>query len=143
MPGVMASLAGISPFPATLTIDGHHHNHHHCHAQPLSVMVVMIVTITRIVMVAEGYMPRRKGSFLAIFQCGRRQRGIALPSEWKPRFAGFAVCTPARVCVEFTPFESKTATHFQASAGELFARFQRQKSAKRPPCDLAEEKGLQ
>lgn len=39
--------------------------------------------------VAEG----KKGSFLARFQCGRRQRGIALPSDYKTRFAGFAVCT--------------------------------------------------
>ena len=40
--------------------------------------------------------PWRKGSFLAINPCGGRERGIALPSECKPRFAGFAVCTPAR-----------------------------------------------
>ena len=50
-------------------------------------------------------MPRRKGSFLAINPCGRRQRGIALPLGCKPRFAGFAVCTSARVGVEFTPLE--------------------------------------
>jgi hypothetical protein len=72
-----------------------------------SVIVVMVVTITRIVMVAEGYMPRRKGSFLAINPCGRRQRGIALPSGCKPRFAGFAVCTQQGVCVEFTPLKPK------------------------------------
>ena len=59
-------------------------------------MVVMVVTITRIVMVAEGYMPRRKGSFLAKTPCGRRERGIALAPDCKPRFAGFAVCTPAK-----------------------------------------------
>ena len=61
MPGVMASLAGISPFPATLTIDGHHHNHHHCHTGSLLVMVVTVVMITRIVMVAGRSYAQAKG----------------------------------------------------------------------------------
>ncbi len=37
--------------------------------------------------------PRRKGSFLAIFLYGGRQRSIAPPSGHKTRFAGFAVRT--------------------------------------------------
>lgn len=37
--------------------------------------------------------PRQKGSFLAIFQYGGRERSISLPSDQKTRFAGFAVRT--------------------------------------------------
>ena len=44
--------------------------------------------------VSSGEGPRQKGSFLAKSQCGGRERGIALASDCKPRFAGFAVCTP-------------------------------------------------
>ncbi len=35
----------------------------------------------------------RKGAFLPIFQCGRRERGAPIASAGKPRFAGFAICT--------------------------------------------------
>lgn len=87
-------------------------------------------------------MPRRKGSFLAINPCGGRQRGIALPSECKPRFAGFAVCTTAREGVEFTPLEQKTATYFKASAGADCRRFRYRQLAKWPPRPMTEEKGL-
>ena len=38
----------------------------------------------------------RKGSFLAKFPCGRRERGASIASECKPRFAEFAVCTPGK-----------------------------------------------
>ena len=62
-----------------------------CAASVMMVMIIPIVTVA-----GRRYMPRRKGSFLAIFQCGRRQRGIALPSGCKPRFAGFAVRTRQR-----------------------------------------------
>lgn len=40
--------------------------------------------------------PRQKGSFLAIFQYGGRERSISLPSDQKTRFAGFAVRTLRR-----------------------------------------------
>jgi len=38
----------------------------------------------------------REGSFLAKIRYGRRERGASIASECKPRFAGFAVCTPAK-----------------------------------------------
>ena len=55
-------------------------------------MVVTMVTIT-----AYCYgprtrtCPRQKGSFLAIFQYGGRERSISPPSGQEIRFAGFAV----------------------------------------------------
>jgi hypothetical protein len=50
-------------------------------------------------------MPRQEGSFLAKIQYGGRERGISLASNCKPRFAGFAVCTPTKGGVEFTPLK--------------------------------------
>ncbi len=41
-------------------------------------------------MSAAAPAPRKKGSFLRISQCGGDERGIALASDCKPRFAGFA-----------------------------------------------------
>ena len=38
----------------------------------------------------------REGSFLAKIRCGGRERGASIASGCKPRFAGFAVCTPAK-----------------------------------------------
>ena len=70
------------------------HNHHHLHIGPVLVMVVTMVMVT-----AYCYgrgtptCPRQKGSFLAIFQYGGRERSIAPPSDQKTRFAGFAVRT--------------------------------------------------
>ena len=57
-------------------------------------MVVTVVTVTVYCYGRRAHTyPRRKGSFLAIFLYGGRQRGIALPSDQKTRFAGFAVRT--------------------------------------------------
>ena len=38
----------------------------------------------------------REGSFLAKIRYGGRERGASVASGCKPRFAGFAVCTPAK-----------------------------------------------
>jgi len=38
----------------------------------------------------------REGSFLAKIRYGGRERGVSIASGCKPRFAGFAVCTPAK-----------------------------------------------
>lgn len=48
-----------------------------------------------------------RGGFLTRIRYGRRERGASIASGCKPRFAGFAVCTPARVGVEFTPLKPK------------------------------------
>ena len=63
----------------------------------------MFVTMVMVIAYCYGRRtptcPRRKGSFLAIFQYGGRERSIAPPSDQKTRFAGFAVrtlrCGPA------------------------------------------------
>ena len=57
---------------------------------------------------AHAYMPRQNGSFLAKVPCGRRQRGASIASGCKPRFAGFAVCTPAKGGTGFVPLEPKS-----------------------------------
>ena len=38
----------------------------------------------------------REGSFLAKIRYGGRERGASIASGCKPRFAGFAVCTPGK-----------------------------------------------
>ena len=38
----------------------------------------------------------REGSFLAKIRYGGRERGASIASGCKPRFAGFAVCTPVK-----------------------------------------------
>ena len=49
----------------------------------------------------------REGSFLAEIRYGGRERTACLVSECEPRFARFAVRTPAKGGVEFTHFEAK------------------------------------
>lgn len=54
----------------------------------------MVVTITAYCYGLRTHTcPKRKGSFLAIFQYGGRERSIAPPSDQKTRFAVFAVRT--------------------------------------------------
>ena len=58
---------------------------------------VMVVTMVMVSAYCYGprthTCPRRKGSFLAIFHYGGRERSISPPSDQKTRFAGFAVRT--------------------------------------------------
>ena len=58
---------------------------------------VMVVTVVMVTAYCYGRRthtcPRQKGSFLAIFQYGGRERSISPPSDPKTRFAGFAVRT--------------------------------------------------
>jgi len=57
----------------------------------------MVVTMVMVTAYCYGRgthtYPGQKGSFLAIFQCGGRERRSSPPSDQKTRFAGFAVRT--------------------------------------------------
>ena len=59
-----------------------------------TVMVVMVVMVTAYCYGRRTHTcPSQKGSFLAIFQYGGRERSTSPPSDQKTRFAGFAVRT--------------------------------------------------
>src|SRR5512143_2624188 len=61
----------------------------------MTVVMMVMVTNHRCGQPENEGMPRRKGSFLAKFPYGGRERSASPPSGCKPRFAGFAVCTSA------------------------------------------------